>query len=370
VNGVARTLAGLRVAIRERGGDVRVFTTDDPEMEAASMTSDVLRFPAVGFWAYDGLRLAWPSRRAVRDALLDFQPTLVHAATEFGVGIAGRVVAKTLGVPFVSSYHTSFTEYAGYYNLGLLARPGWRYLRWFHNGGLRTYCPTRAITSQIEAEGFRNTRVWSRGVDTARFNSSFRSKELRSRIGADDDTLVVAYVGRLAAEKGIETAIDAVRIANAERPGRVVFVCVGTGPFEDEVRRCAASGSWLPGKLLGTDLSTAYASSDLFVFPSTTDTFGNVMLEAMASGLAVLGADVGPTREIVGEERGWLVPPADAAAFASAIVRAVDERAELRRAQQHALEFAQRCTWEQVWDTLIGDYLAVHGAVRTESATA
>jgi glycosyltransferase involved in cell wall biosynthesis len=360
VNGVARTLAGLRDAVRERGGDVRVFTTDDPESEAETPDAGVLRFPAVGFWAYDGLRLAWPSRRAVRDALIEFRPTLVHAATEFGVGIAGRVVAKTLSVPFVSSYHTSFTEYAGYYKLGLLARPGWRYLRWFHNGGLRTYSPTRAIAAQIEVEGFRNTRVWSRGVDTMRFNPSYRSADLRARIGADDDTLVVAYVGRLAAEKGIGTAINALRIASEQRPGRIVFVCVGSGPYEAEVRRCAPPDSWLPGKLVGGDLSMAYASSDLFVFPSTTDTFGNVMLEAMASGLAVLGADVGPTREIIGRDRGWLAPPSDAAAFARAIVRAVDDRAELRRAQQCALEFAQRCTWEQVWDALIADYLVLH----------
>ena len=362
VNGVARTLARLRDAVRERGGDVRVFTTDDPECEASN-EHDVLRFPAVGFWAYDGIRLAWPSRRAVRDALIDFRPTLVHSATEFGVGIAGRVVAKTLGVPFVSSYHTSFTEYAGYYKLGLLAQPGWRYLRWFHNGGLRTYCPTRAIARQIEMEGFRNTRVWSRGVDTTRFNPLFRSTELRAKIGAREDTLVVAYVGRLAAEKGIGTAIEAMRMASEQRPGQVVFACVGSGPFESEVRRCAPAGSWLPGKLLGDDLSTAYASSDMFIFPSTTDTFGNVMLEAMASGLAVLGADVGPTREIVGEQRGWLAPAADAAAFANAIVRAVDDRECLRRAQQSALEFAQRCTWEQVWDSLIEDYLVLHRQV-------
>ena len=182
----------------------------------------------------------------------------------------------------------------------------------------------------------------------------------RARIGAADDTLVVAYVGRLAAEKGIGTAIESKRMASEQRPGRLVFVCVGTGPFESEVRRCAPPGSWLPGKLLGDELSTAYASSDVFIFPSTTDTFGNVMLEAMASGIAVLGADVGPTREIVGEQRGWLAPAADAAAFANAIVRAVDDREQLRRAQQSALEFAQRCTWERVWDSLIGDYLLLH----------
>ena len=366
VNGVARTLEHLRSAILERGGEVRVFTVDDPDVAERDAVSEaeqgICRFPAVGFWAYDGLRLAWPSRRAVRADVMAFKPTLVHSATEFGVGIAGRIVAKSLGIPFVSSYHTSFTEYAGYYRLGLLAQPGWRYLRWFHNGGLRTYCPTRAVARQIEAEGFVNTKVWSRGVDTTRFNPALRSAELRSRIGAGNDDVVVAYVGRLAAEKGIDIAIEAVQQAGKQRPGRVHFMCVGDGPFEQEVRRRAPPNSWIPGRLTGEKLGEAYASADLFVFPSTTDTFGNVLLEAMASGLAVVGADVGPTRELVGDDRGWLAPPSDARAFANAIVHAVDNREQLREVQHRALSFAQLCTWEQVWDSLIGDYLTLHRA--------
>jgi glycosyltransferase involved in cell wall biosynthesis len=364
VNGVARTLERLVAEVAARGGVARVFTPVDPE---ASPHPGVERFPSVPFWAYRQLRLSWPSAARVRRSLRTFRPTLVHTATEFGVGLAGRAAARALGVPRVSSYHTSFTAYAQYYRLGALARPGWRYLRWFHAGALRTYCPTQAIVREVEAQGFRNTAVWSRGVDATRFASRFRSDALRAAMGADEATLVVTYVGRLAAEKGLGVALEAVQRAQAARPGRIRFACVGDGPYEAAVRRGASADAWLPGKLTGDALSTAYASGDVFLFPSTTDTFGNVLLEAMASGLPVIGADVGPTRELVTADRGWLVPPHDAAGFARAIIALVDDRDRLRAAREGALAFAAECSWTRIWDRLLGDFLALHRPIEARS---
>lgn len=357
VNGVARTLERLVRAVEERGGTARVFTVEDPE--AASL-SNVERYPSVPFWAYKQLRMAWPSQSRVNASVAAFRPTLVHAATEFGVGMSGRRAARTLKVPFVSSYHTSFTAYAQFYKLGLLAQPGWAFLRWFHNIGLRTYCPTQAIVDEVNAEGFINTAVWSRGVDGERFSPRYRSNELRARIGATADTLVVSYVGRVAAEKGLDVAMEALRIATEARPGHIKFVGVGDGPYEAELHRLAPPGSWLPGKLLGDALSEAFASGDVFLFPSTTDTFGNVLLEAMSSGMPVVGADVGPTREQLAPDRGWLITPGDASAFAQALIALVDDRAALVTARERALAFAASKTWKSVWDTLIADYLTVH----------
>jgi glycosyltransferase involved in cell wall biosynthesis len=362
VNGVARTLERLVREVEARGGAVRVFTTEDPD---AALDEGVERFPSVPFWAYQQLRLAWPGTARARAALRAFAPTLVHAATEFGVGLAGRSAARALGVPFVSSYHTSFTAYAQYYRLGALAEPGWAFLRWFHNGGRRTWCPTQAIVDEVRSRGFTNVGIWSRGVDTARFAPGHRSGAVRAAIGAADDTLVVTYVGRLAAEKGLAVAAEAVRRAQAARPGRLRFACVGDGPYEGTVREAlggTADAAWLPGRLVGDALSAAYASGDVFLFPSTTDTFGNVLLEAMASGLPVLGADVGPTRELVAPDRGWLVRAGDAAAFADRLVALVDDRARLLAARERALAFARSCTWARVWDGLFGDYLALHHA--------
>jgi len=357
VNGVARTLERLASVVVARGGSVRVFTPHDPEAPGAG---DVEQFPSRSFWAYPQLRLAWPRQRQVRAALAEYAPTIVHAATEFGVGLAGRRAARDLGIPFVSSYHTSFVAYAEHYGLGLLARPGWHFMRWFHNGGLRTYCPTQAIVNDVNARGFERTAVWSRGVDGTRFSPTYRSATLRERLGATDDTLVLSYVGRLAAEKGLNVALDALALVEQARPGQVRFLVVGDGPYEQEVRARAPRGTLLTGKLHGTALSEAFASGDVFLFPSTTDTFGNVMLEAMASGVPVIGADVGPTREQLQSGGGWLAAPGDAAAFARAIIALIDDRSRVREAGTRALAIAAAKTWDVVWDTLLTDYLRLH----------
>lgn len=359
VNGVARTLERLVQAVRARGGDVRVFTTCDPD---ATADSHVSRYASTPFWAYPQLQLAWPSHDTMLRAVRDYGPTLIHAATEFGMGLAGRRVARALNVPFVSSYHTSFTAYASHYRLGFLATPGWSFLRWFHNGGRRTYCPTEAIVREVESKGFERCRVWSRGVDAERFSPAFRSEALRTQLTASDDTLVVSYVGRLASEKGLDVALDAVRLADQARPGRLRFMVVGDGPYESTVRSRATAGTHLLGRLSGSALSEAFASSDLFLFPSTTDTFGNVMLEAMASGVPVLGADVGPTRELLAPDRGWLADASRAAAFARTIIDVIDDRARLEAMRARALAYARTRSWDTIWNELLADYLTVHAA--------
>lgn len=354
VNGVARTLDRLAAAVKARGGEIRVFTPSDPESESLP---HVQRYASTPFWAYKQLRISVPSAKAMREHVQDFSPTIAHVATPFGVGLAGRRVARELNIPIVSSYHTSFSAYSKHYGLGAMSGPLWSFQRWFHNSTLRTYCPSNAIADELKEHAFENTAIWSRGVDANLFSPSFRSESLRNSMGANDDTLVVTYVGRLAAEKGLDVAAAAVRLATSRRPGRIVFLCVGDGPFENDVRKMAPDGSWLPGKLTGTRLSEAYASGDVFIFPSITDTFGNVIVEAMASGMPVLGANFGATRELVGKDRGWLVEPGDVDGFAQALVDLVDNPALRASPRDNALAFARANTWDRIWDGLIGDYL-------------
>ncbi len=359
VNGVARTLDRLCAALRERGGTVHVFTTEDPD---ATASDTVHRFPSRSFWAYPQLQLAWPKQRDVLEPLRRFSPTLVHSATEFGVGLAGRRAARALGVPFVSSYHTSFTAYAAHYGLGVLARPGWSYLRWFHNAGRRTYCPTQAIVDEVTARGFTHCREWSRGVDGGKFSPRFRSRAFRESIGATEATIVAAYVGRIAPEKSVGVALDAVRHANTARPDAVRLVVVGDGPFETAARNAAPVGTTFTGRLEGKALSEAFASADVLLFPSTTDTFGNVMLEAMASGTPVIGADVAPTREVLLPDRGWVCTAQDAGAFGDRLIALVDDRTALHSMRARALRHASARSWPAVWDTLFADYLSVQRA--------
>ena len=361
VNGVARTLDRLADAVRDRGGSVRIFTTTDP---ATSDTSDpaggdAVRYPSRPFWAYPQLRMALPSTRDAAAALQAWRPTLVHVATPFGVGLAGRRAARHLGLPLVTSYHTSLSAYAKFYRLGALATPGWSFLRWFHNGGARTFCPTRSIQRELLGRGFRDTRVWGRGVDMARFSPRWRSDSMRRRLGAEGDRLVVAYVGRLAAEKGLDVALEAMRRMDATRPGRWVFAFAGDGPYADRCRATAPAGSIFLGQLEGEELSAFYASADLFVFPSVTDTFGNVLLEAMASGLPIVGADAQATLEVLEPGGGVTFPAGDGAALAALLLELSDDAPRRRSLAAAALENARGRDWASVFDLLMADYMEV-----------
>lgn len=356
VNGVARTLKRLVEAVRARGGEVRVFCTQDPDAEDEP---GVTRYPSTPFWAYPQLQFALPRfARAKRD-LAEWRPTLVHAATPFGVGLSGRHAALVHRIPFVTSYHTSLSAYAQFYNLGALSEPGWAFLRWFHNTGRRTYVPTEAIRREIEAHGFVRTAIWSRGVDTARFSPSHRSAALRAELGADDGTFVVTYVGRIAVEKGLPVLAEAIRQVLARRGDRrILFALAGDGPYMAEMQRQVPAEVRFLGMTQGERLSQFYASSDLFVFPSVTDTFGNVLMESMASGVPVLGAEAGPTRELIGEDRGRLFRAGDAAACATAILALADDPAARRAMGEAGLAYTGARDWDSIFDALVRDYRA------------
>jgi glycosyltransferase involved in cell wall biosynthesis len=374
LNGVSRTLQRLVRAVEARGGAARVYTTTDPGVQPTEPHANgVWRRPSVPFWAYPQLRIAAPILgRAYRDLKM-WRPTLIHAATPFGMGLAGRSCARALGVPLVTSYHTSFNEYAKFYHLGALSGPGWTYIRWFHNGGGRTYVPTRAVLDELRGLGFERLALWGRGIETQRFNPIFRSAAWRTRLGAGDDTLVVAYVGRLAAEKGLDVALAAMHRLAGRAPGgaapgqpRIVFAFAGDGPYAEHCRRAAPAppAAHFVGRLEGRALSEFYASADLFVFPSATDTFGNVLLEAMASGVPVIGADVGPTRELLAHGGGITVPAGNVQAFADAIETLAAAPGRRATLATRGIAYASTCSWDRIFDDLIADYGEVTAGIR------
>ncbi len=356
LNGVTRTLHRLERAIRARGGEVRTWTPRDPRAEPHD---DVHELRAVPFWAYPELRIALPDGRRVEREVERWSPNLVHAATPFGAGLAGRRVALRLGLPLVTSYHTSFSAYARFYHFGALARPGWSYLRWFHNGGRRTYAPSNATAAELRGRGFRGVRVWSRGVDTARFNPRFRSTAFRDHLGVAPGRWLVGNVGRVAREKGLDAMLEAMHALDRETPGRFVFAFAGDGPYLESLRREAPASARFLGRLEGEDLSRFFASLDLFVFPSTTDTFGNVLLEAMASGVPILAADAEPTRDLVTPGLGLLYYPGAAANLAAGIRAALAKPEQLTAMRASALTLAAERGWDRIFDDLIADYRTV-----------
>jgi phosphatidylinositol alpha 1,6-mannosyltransferase len=354
VNGVARTLDRLITECHARGIETLVVTPEDTEATAPS--PGVARWPSRAFWAYPQLRMSSPSPTRATRLLEQFRPSIVHLATPFGIGLSGRRAARALGVPLVSSYHTHFTAYLRHYRLQALDAISWPSLRWFHNGGLQTYAPTSVVARELTARGFHDVRVWGRGIDTERFSPAHRSDALRTALGCDESTCLVAYVGRLAPEKGIDIAMAAMAPLLAAEPSRVRFLVVGDGPAETRLRAEAPPGVIFLGRREGAALAEAYASADVFLFPSTTETFGNVVLEAMASGLAVISHNDGPTTEFAHAGTALPVNVQSPEAITAAVRTLLDDPTQRARLAEAGRAEALRRGWSSVWDRLFADY--------------
>lgn len=367
LNGVTRTLDRLVAAVEARGGAVHVETVQAP---GAAPDGRVHRSRSLPFWAYPELRIAAPAARAVEARLARFAPTLVHATTPFGVGIAGRRAALGGELPFVTSYHTSFASYLSHYGLSTLDRAAWPFLRWFHNSGARTFVPSRPVLGELATRGFTGLRVWSRGVDPQRFSPQHRSAAMRTRMGAAADTFVVAYVGRLAPEKGIDVAMRAMRAVIARHGARVRFVLAGDGPSAAALRANAPEGTWFAGALTGETLSAFYASADAFLFPSATETFGNVVLEAMASGLPVIAPDSGATTEFAHEGTALDYPTGLPDAIAGRVEWLLADHRLRHNLRAAGLRVAASRSWEAVWDRLFADYREAAGLISDDELVA
>ncbi|MCX5761225.1 MAG: glycosyltransferase family 1 protein [Gemmatimonadetes bacterium] len=363
VNGVARTLDRLAEALRERGGSATVVTVDMPASEAEALPEDrdVVRWPAVPFWAYPELRIAAPRVREARRLLRALKPDVVHVATPFGIGLAARAAALAEGIPLVSSYHTDFSSYLSHYGLQALSGVAWPYLRWFHNSAHRTFVPTEIGAEALRAQGFQRLRVWARGVDLIRFSPRYRSQALRTAMGVGERDILLVSVGRLAAEKGVDTILAAAARLVATGGPKVRVAFAGDGPAESRYRASAPPGTVFAGRLTGDALSEFYASADGFIFASTTDTFGNVLLEAMASGLPIIAPDAGATTEVAHAGNAMLVPAHDPAALASAMQRLASDASLRQTMREQALECAASRDWGRVWDGLFAEYALVYG---------
>jgi phosphatidylinositol alpha 1,6-mannosyltransferase len=356
VSGVGVTLLRLTDALQSRGHQVRVYSATYALPGGMPDRPEVHRSPSVPFFLYPDVQWAFPRIRDVVDDLAAFQPDIVHVATEFSLGIAGVKAARQLGLPIIASAHTDYDQYAARYGVTWALRAGWHYLRWFYGQAHRVLCPSRIYEEALHTHGVMHTGIWSRGVDPEVFSPRYRSEDYRGAFGIGPGDLLVTYIGRIAREKNLGLLLEAWETLAPELDS-AALVLVGRGPLEDDIRRREIPGVHVSGLLQGAALSTAYASADVFAFPSSTETFGNSLLEAMGSGLPSLVAASGGVLEFA-EHGGnaWLVEPDSAAAIAEGLRRLLADQALRQRLSAGALRTARARDWDAVYDRLVEDY--------------
>jgi glycosyltransferase involved in cell wall biosynthesis len=349
VNGVALTMARLVNGLHRRNHDVQLVRPRQEQGEEAGKTA---RFEEVltrgmPIPRYPNLRMGLPSKRALVQMWSMHRPDVVHIATEGPLGWSALNAAIHLKLPVCSDFRTNFHAYSRHYGVGWLHRPIMAYLRKFHNRTLTTMVPTDALKRELEGNGFKHLKVVSRGVDTRQFSPLKRSAELRERWGVRSSDLVVAYVGRIAAEKNLGVLNEAFQAIVRTMPSaRLLFV--GDGP-----QRAEMQARWpeaiFAGQRSGEDLATHYASADLFIFPSQTETFGNVVTEALASGLPVLAFDHAAAAQLIHtHDNGVVVPCDNTAAFVRAGVSLAGEATWRRDMGLRARETALALSWDSI----------------------
>lgn len=357
-DGVALTLNRLVAFLERRGVPVLIFAPVAATPAFASV-GELVAVPSFAIPTREEYRIALGLPAAQRKRLEDFRPTLFHIAVPDILGYQALKLAGRWKVPVVASYHTRYDTYLRFYGLGLFEKLGQRYMRNFYNRVARVYPPSESMAEIIRAEGqSQHVEVWARGVDSELFSPARRDMAWRRRLGIADDEIAISFAGRLVKEKN--TAIY-MRVMNAltARGLKVKPLVIGDGP-EMAAMKAGLHNGVFAGFLHGEELARAYASSDIFFFPSESETFGNVTLEAMASGLPAVNAIASGSNSLVVEgETGHLVSARDEAGLAAKLDMLVMD-GELRRrmgaaARARALTFS----WDHILSGLLDSYRRV-----------
>ena len=361
VDGIVTRLTRTVEHLVSGGDEVLVFCPEGAPSHFAG--ARVIGVPAMPLPLYPELKLALP-RPAVSDALDSFGPDLVHVVNPAVLGLGGIWLARSRDLPLVASYHTHLPKYLEHYGMGMLEPLLWELLKAAHNQAQLNLCTSTAMVEELSERGIQHTALWQRGVDTDLFHPGQARPELRRRLlgdHADSDSLLL-YVGRLSAEKQIER----LRPLLDHLPGARLAL-VGDGPHRQQLERAfAGTPTTFVGYLGGADLAGAYASADAFLFPSSTETLGLVLLEAMAAGCPVVAARSGGIPDIVTDGvNGCLFDPADPNGLLEASRRLLADRDGRDQLRRHARAEAERWGWASATQQLRGYYGDVLAGVRS-----
>ena len=351
VNGVAMTLSRLIQQLAGRGHTIQLIR---PKQDSADVGNEKqgwseMLTKGLPIPRYPQLKLGLPGKKALIQAWTLHRPDLVHVATEGPLGWSALQAAKCLKLPVTSDFRTNFHAYSKHYGMGWLSKPIVAYLRKFHNRTQRTMVPTQELRDQLQALGFERLDVIARGVDTELFKPEQRSLSLRQQWGADEQTVVLLCVARLAAEKNLDLAVAAYQAMQAQGCD-VKLVFAGDGPYRAQLQEKCPNAIFL-GMCSQQQLAPVYASADVFVFPSLTETFGNVTVEALASGTPVIAFDCAAAGALIEHQvNGWLVAMEDEPTFIRTALQAVQDVSALRDMRPSTAASVQNLAWSSIAD--------------------
>lgn len=352
-DGVVKTMCHLVDKLESEKIEYKFYSPVKPD-PSVSWTKHVRKVPSIPFALYDYYRMGLPYFEGIHEELDAFCPDLIHVVSPTLLGCYGLKYAQKRDLPVVTSYHTHFVHYMTYYGLDLLIDAGWHYLRWFHNQCLRTYAPSPSAIQELEKERIHNVELWPRGIELDKFSPKFRSAELRASVAKSDEP-VLLFVGRLVKEKDLNDLIQANHLLK-EQGFKFRQVIIGDGPMRSEMAEQLPDAHFT-GFLTGHALAEWYASSDLFVFPSTTETFGNVILEAFASGIPAVGVNKGGVADIITHGvDGMIARMNDPKDFASTISFFLEDAMMIRHFGKDARKTAQKYSWNEINRRLIESY--------------
>ena len=353
VNGVAMTIGRIVAGLQSRQHQVQLVRPRQSRADSPASRpnfEEVLK-AGVPIPRYDALKMGLPAKQALVRLWTLKRPDIVHIVTEGPLGWSALAAAHKLKLPVSTDFHTNFHTYSKHYGIGWLKRPIAAYVRKFHNRALCTMVPTDGMRRELEELGMKNLRVVSRGVDTGLFAPARRSSQLRGSWGAGSDDVVALYVGRIAPEKNLPIVLRAAEAMRAANP-RLRLVLVGDGP-DRAALQARHPAHVFAGMRTGEDLAAHFASGDVFLFPSTTETYGNVTMEGLASGLAVIAYDYAAAHKHIRHDvNGLLAKFDDADAFVQLAAGLASDRERIRR-----LGAAARAVTEKLdWSWIVGEF--------------
>lgn len=351
-DGATKTLYELTDTLLKEGIEVGVWAFKITPRKCKGLQLKLI--PSIPLPLYPDYRISLPGP-GIRAQITAFDPDVIHITVPDVLGLFLMRYARRRGIPVLTSYHTDFPSYLESYRLQFLYNSAWRFFRWFYNKSQSTLAPTNEMIDRLNENGISNVKLWARGIHTDKYNAVFRSQKVRELWGAENKK-VILYSGRFVWYKDLETFIQVYDMFGKYNGGEVKFVLAGDGPIKEELERRMPE-AFFTGYLTGKKLSRAYASADLLLFPSTTETFGNVVLEALASGIPAVVSNEGGCQEIINQSGGGLVAKGKAPLeFYRACTRILYDPGLYDRCRARGLEYAASRDWETINSNVIEEY--------------